>query len=502
MSLRSYLFGSPAQAEPTPPPAAPTFWRADGYMSAVASTPFGASSVVNRSTGFGIPGIDGGAANQGVGIKLRTDVELTWLYLRSGIAARIVDAPADDALARGFVIEGDDGDLTILGECERLDVIDRLSDAIRWARLLGGAAILIVADDGGTFEEPLNEARIASLQELRVYDATAIRPDATAYIDPQLANYGMPEFYMIQPAGGGAQFRVHDTRLILVSGEVLPAFVARQRDSGLLWRGRSALEGCYDSLLRYSAGMQWSERMLERKQQAVYSMVGLAEMIQHGMEGLARTRIGMVDVVRSVLNTVVIDGGAGAGQNATPGDKYEVRDLNMSNVPDTLHLYQQDICADTGFPVTVLFGRSPAGHNATGESDMESYYRMVGQLQRRDAQPVLKRLIELILVQKDYSGARPAEWELEFNPLWLPSDKEQAETAQANALADKASADAAVAYMDSGVMTNVDVRADLVAQNKYGLTGTVELVDNTAVAPLPTAPGGTAASDAQAAAET
>ena len=108
------------------------------------------------------------------------------------------------------------------------------------------------------------------------------------------SNFGMPEFYLLQPTGGGNQFRVHDTRLIFICGDVLPSSVARNRGSGMWWRGRSALEGCYDSVVRYSSGLQWSERMLERKQQAVYSMVGLSEMIQAGMESLARTRIGMV----------------------------------------------------------------------------------------------------------------------------------------------------------------------------------------------------------------
>ncbi len=166
MSLRTRLFGSPSPVESTSPPApASTFWRADGYLSAVA----GSSSIVNRSTGFGIPGIDGGSANQATALNVRSDAQLVYLYLGCGLAARIIDKPADDAMARGFEVEGDDADNTIEGECERLNVCQRVADAIRWARLFGGSAILIVADDGGTLEDPLNESRLASVRELQVY---------------------------------------------------------------------------------------------------------------------------------------------------------------------------------------------------------------------------------------------------------------------------------------------------------------------------------------------
>lgn len=452
-------------------------FRADDYAEAVLGNTWrgGPSGVVNPLNGLGVPGADRTTSNRLGLLSFRTDFDLTRLYLANGLAARIVDAPADDALARGFEIEGDDDDNAIENECDRLDMRFRVGDALRWARLYGGAAIVMIIDDGRLLGEPLNTTGIRRILELKVFDASQITAaPGSIYDDPMLGNFGMPSVYQLVSPLGGISFFCHETRMLFFSGDPVPAAVARMRHNGLLWRGRSALDGCYDDVLRYTAGLQWAERMLERKQQAVYSMQGLADMILNGLQDVVAQRVNAVDIVRSLLNTVVIDSGSGAGQNATAGDKYEVRDLNLAGVREQIEQFQQSICADTGFPATVLFGRSPAGHNATGESDMESYYRLVGHIQHSDAAPAIKRTIELILLQKDFDGTLPERWKVKFNPLWVPSEKDQAQAALFRGQGAVAEAQAAQIYMDSGVMTNVETRDDLIAQGMYGVEGDID----------------------------
>ena len=74
-----------------------------------------------------------------------TSVSAPILYAQGWIFARIVDAPADKAMAGGFTVAGDDG--TIQNEIDRLKVIATVADALRWARLYGGACIVPVVSD-------------------------------------------------------------------------------------------------------------------------------------------------------------------------------------------------------------------------------------------------------------------------------------------------------------------------------------------------------------------
>ena len=99
--------------------SAPAVWRGDGYLSAVGGGRFGASSVVNRSTGFGVPGLDGGAANQAI-TKLRTDAELT-----SGIVEELYGVVNDYGRQQGYtlVLESSSG---LLYADKALDITDAI----------------------------------------------------------------------------------------------------------------------------------------------------------------------------------------------------------------------------------------------------------------------------------------------------------------------------------------------------------------------------------------
>ena len=47
----------------------------------------------------------------------------------------------------------------------------------------------------------------------------------------------------------------------------------------------------------------------------------------------------------------------------------------------------------TNIPQTLLFGRSPAGMNATGESDLENWYNFVERIQKLMLKPNLLVLL-------------------------------------------------------------------------------------------------------------
>lgn len=90
-----------------------------------------------------------------------------------------------------------------------------------------------------------------------------------------------------------------------------------------------------------------------------------------------------------------------------------------------------DLSGASRIPVTKLFGRSPAGMNATGESDLKNYYDYVDSLRESKLRPILERLLPVILMST--CGGVPEDMEVQFPPLWTPTAKEVSEIAKAKA---------------------------------------------------------------------
>jgi hypothetical protein len=65
-----------------------------------------------------------------------TFLDLSDLYLTNGLAQKIIDRPSDDAVQRGIEIEGDE-DNVMSDEFDRLQVMAKIANALRWSRLFG-----------------------------------------------------------------------------------------------------------------------------------------------------------------------------------------------------------------------------------------------------------------------------------------------------------------------------------------------------------------------------
>ena len=111
------------------------------------------------------------------------DMELTSLYESNGIFAKIIDRPSEESLKHGLDI--DFGDETISEYVEErlddLDFEDKFATAEKWARLYGGAIIVMLCDDGGGLEEPLDWDKVTTIEELRVFDRSVVQEDFTGY---------------------------------------------------------------------------------------------------------------------------------------------------------------------------------------------------------------------------------------------------------------------------------------------------------------------------------
>ena len=381
------------------------------------------------------------------------------MYAEGGLPARVVDMIPDTAVSRGVDVTGDE---RVRGELDRLKALPALADAWRWARLTGGGAIVVIAKDGRALREPLNLDSLDRIEELKVFTLDDVSATDRRYADPNEANFGMPEVYRVRtqtPGAVAAEFFVHESRLIEIPGDPLPAKLNRK---GIPWAGRPAVTRAFRAIRRYGEGLHWALRLLEKKQQAVHKMKGLAEAIEAELEAAIRKRVEMVDSVRNALNGVAVDS----------EDDYQILSSDMGGVKDTLAEFQIALAAETGIPVTQLFGRSAAGLNATGDGDLEALYNTVAMGREVKVNPALERLVSLIRAQRTLASGGEAQgeaWSITWPALKPATAKESAEVRKANAEAQAREMDALSTAVDNGLSQDQAVQF-MKQEGLYGLT--------------------------------
>ena len=352
--------------------------------------------------------------NKFVGNSLIVDYQFADnLFSNSGLVQKIITIPAEDALRAGFLLRGIDETLQekIFSLLEDLDANKIFSNALSWDRLHGGAGIFMLIDDGGKLSEPVNENKISTIEKLEVYSPEDILPQ-TFYADTSNKNFGTPEIYTVTNYYGNS-FEVHESRMLIFHGGVISNRLRRSRNG---WGG-TVLEQVESSLTHYLDSLHLSIAALEKLSQDILKLDGMTNLMQNDFgEEQVQKRLQLLDMYKRLENTVAIDS----------ADDFDRKNLSLSGVKDVIEQAENALSAACGIPSTILFGRSPAGMNATGESDFENYYNLVGRIQERSLRPNLMQLIYFLSLANDLKF--PEEWSIEFKPLWNLSEKERAET--------------------------------------------------------------------------
>lgn len=365
------------------------------------------------------------------------------VYASDGIAMTIVDRPAEDSLARGITIENDQEHL-IPDEFDRLGAMGKFTEAVRYARMCGGAIILMICSDGGSLRMPLDLNSLDQVVELRVYRGTQVSVDDTLgyYTDPEAPKFGEPRAYRISPKRSGANvsdFVVHESRCIVVPGEPMPEETA----GGVPWMGRSVLQGCYADLQQYRTGLRWANRILERKQSPVYAMEGLGDMMANDEEEVVRKRLEMLDLSRNLLNTTAID----------KNDEFTIENLGLDGVQATIEEFKVSLASSARMPMTILYGVSPSGMSGQGEGDLQAYYTVVTHYQRRTLMSPMERFVTVLWAQRAIKAKEPDTWRIKFNPLWLPTASEVATAGKTEADERLSYSQALKAQIEAGIVT-------------------------------------------------
>lgn len=375
-----------------------------------------------------------------------SDMELTRLYEGNGLFAKIIDRPSEEAVKHGYDIDFGDSAVSeyIEDRMDELQLEDKFATAEKWARLYGGAIIVMLVDDGRGLEEPLNWSDVRSIEELRVFERAVVQPDYTNLYHFNFADsmdgdvpFGEPEYYQVFSVYG--YFVVHQSRCLVFRNGRLPE---QTTNTNYRYWGipeyvkiKKALQECVTS---HGNGV----KLLERCVQAIYKMKNLANLLATpDGEDKVLQRLQLIDMARGILNSIAID---------TDGEDYDFKNITMAGVKDILDSTCNMLSAVTDIPQTILFGRSPAGQkeNMKGNS---------------------RKAIDLMLIQGKREGRYKEipRYKVKLAALWSMSDKEQADIAKTKADTEYTKAQTAQIYMDSSVVDPSEVRKNLAAEGEF-----------------------------------
>jgi phage-related protein (TIGR01555 family) len=395
------------------------------------------------------------------------DMQLTGLYEGNGLFSKIIDTPAEEALKHGFDLNLKSNEMNAFVDevLDDLEWDEKATTAIKWARLYGGALIVMLIDDGRGLEEPVDWEHIRSIDELRVYERSIVQPDyASLYqqdyggkgVGNRVSKFGQPEYYYVSSIYGS--FKVHESRCLVFRNGVLPE---QTSNATYLFWGMPEYVRIRRALRETVTAHTDSVKLLERSVQAIYSMKGLASLLTtDDGENQVLKRLQLVDTSRGLLNSIAID---------SEGEQYDFKTFQFSGVKDVIDATCNMLSALTNIPQTILFGRSPAGMNATGDSDFESYYNFVEKIQRLMLKRNLRTLLDVVFRAGIASGdvAEEPDYKLEFKPLWSLSDTEQAAVDQTKAQTALVKAQTAQAYVDMQALDPTEVRRRLASDEEF-----------------------------------
>ena len=341
-------------------------------------------------------------------------------YLSSGMLRKVIAIPAHDRVRewRDWQAEQDQIE-AIEAEERRLGLVAK----VRFAEVLrgiGGGALILAAPGDPALPinfRALGKGQLAAVNVVTRWQITGL--DWVREItDPA---YGTPRMWQV--SGDGRQQRIQPSRVITFRGDPLPS-MGTIGDEEAYW-GDSRLVRVMREVSNADNAQLWFAELIKK---AKLLRIGIGDLEDYlgtdtGRAKLA-SRIQLISEGESSINATVYRLGSTAGSGKDLGEKIDDYQVTWAGIPAMMDAFNAQLAAVADIPQTRLFGRAPAGMNATGESDLANYNAMVAAGQNLELRPCLEQLDEALIRS---AGVDPKGIYWRYSPLTTPSEKEEAD---------------------------------------------------------------------------
>lgn len=355
--------------------------------------------------------------------RQRTGLEAA--YRGSWVVGAAVDHAADDMTSSGINFDttlDPDGINKMKAAMRDLQLWQKLGQTIKWARLYGGALGVLMIDGQNT-STPLNLDSIGEGKFRGIYpmDRWMVNPVLGDLVDDFGPDYGLPKFYetVAMPQDGQAGIgivpgkKIHYSRVVRLTGIDLPY---QQFLSENLW-GMSVIERMFDRLIAFDSTTQGVAQLVYKAYLRTWKLEGLRDLIASGGPMLEA-------VVKQVQFTAMMQSNEGVTM-LDSADEFETHSYTFTGLDNVLLQFGQQLAGAIEEPLTRLFGMSPAGLNATGESDMQIYADNINKKQESQLRAPVTRLLD-ITARSVLGRPLPDGFTFDFVPIRQPTPEQRA----------------------------------------------------------------------------
>lgn len=346
-------------------------------------------------------------------------VTLAAAYRGNWLVRRIVNALPEDATRRGFGEGNERTDIPKFLEINHARFAEgALIRAANLARLMGGAGVYIGYRDGGAdLTQPAREgAEVAFFEVFHRYELQGVEHSRDR--DTSSPRFGRPDLWqVIGQNRTGLVF--HHSRMVVFPGQPRADDFEETSSTDRDWWD-SVLQSVWEDAIRYGVLWQGVSHLMQISSVGVLKLHGLIDMLASRNQEDAEARVDLLNEALSLTRLLLLD--------AKAGEEYHREAVSFADIPGLLQELQLATAGAVGMPVTKLFGRTPAGMNATGESDLNMWYDSVDTWRELVLRQRAERLIGVC-------ERRPIE--ITWPALEEPSEREAAEVRQIRVATDQ-----------------------------------------------------------------
>jgi phage-related protein (TIGR01555 family) len=363
-----------------------------------------------------------------------TPDQLEEAFRSDWIARKIISIPAWDSTREWRDWQAEQDQIETIEDVEReFNLQAKVREALVKARLYGGAGIIIGTQSGDTAQllepESIGEGGLLFLHVVTRHELSAgpLENDITS------PYFGVPQWYTVNSLRSAnklmAAQRIHPSRVVRFVGNPAPSLVTAPEGWGdpVLWVVNDAVR---------SAGLT-SQSIAQLIQEAKVDFIKVPELsnIFATQEATNKyvDRMSLINTMKSSTNAVLLD----------KDEEWDRTQITFGGMPDVLQTYLIVAAGAADIPATRLLGRSPAGMDATGDSDMRNYYDRIKSEQSLTIEPALQILDQCLQVHA--FGALDEDIFYEWSSLWQMDEEQKAKI-------DKSKAEAAKIIVDTGLV--------------------------------------------------
>jgi phage-related protein (TIGR01555 family) len=369
----------------------------------------------------------------------------------------------------------------LLEALARLKARELFRAAVANCGYFGGCLIYLETDETGSdLVNPLlaDEKTFAGkkIKGLKIIEPYNVTPGQYNSSQPWAATYYKPQVWHAQGVP------VHQSRFLYFAMNALPSLLLPAYN----FFGIPLAQSVLDAVSHFEECREAEARLLTKFSLTVLK-TNMGDALAGGLGETLNNRVKFMTQNRDNDGVQVID--------KTEEDIVTVT-TPLAGVTDIVRQSMEMVAAYFGEPVTKMWGISPAGFNATGESDLKNHYEHIAGLQDKIIRPPLAKLLKFLQLQT--AGRLDESVDFAFNSLSEDDETKKAAVA-------KTRAETAAIYIEAGIISPEEERSRLAADPESGYNDldpyqTPEPADESDTFGDP--PGGALATDGKEADET